>query len=119
MISQQRSITIAVDRKQLVDACGVALLETDNTKHVPLKLEVNDNKMQVSAIAQTGSSMECSMDVTMTGAESFRIAVNPKYLQDALSAIEDDTVELICQDEKCPIIIKGSGYTEVVLPIKF
>ena len=105
-----------IDRAQFLLATKrAALLSTPDYQAV--KLELFKNKMVISkSTPDIGESRE-DVPVEYTGKE-IAIGFNPAYLIDVLKNLQDDRVELELTDSEKPGVIRTSGYTYIVLPMR-
>ena len=71
-------------------------------------------------INSTIGSMDEEIDIEKQG-KDLKIGFNPKFLIDALRAIEDEIVDIYLVNPKAPCFIrdKESTYTYLVLPVNF
>ena len=105
-----------IDRAQFLLATKrAALLSTPDYQAV--KLELFKNKMVVSkSTPDIGESRE-EVAVEYAGKE-IAIGFNPAYLTDVLKNLQDERVELELTDSEKPGVIRISGYTYIVLPMR-
>jgi DNA polymerase-3 subunit beta len=104
------------EREQLLLAIKRAsLLSTPDYQAV--KLELFKNKLVVSkSTPDIGESRE-EIAVEYQGKE-IAIGFNPNYLIDVLKNLSDETVEIELSDTEKPGVIRISGYTYIVLPMR-
>ena len=95
-----------------------ALISREGKKN-PIRVEIDGDKMIITSNAELGTSRE-ELDVLLEGKEIV-IAFNPKYLIDALRAIDDDNVYIQFISPLTPCIInpeEGDHYKYLILPIR-
>lgn len=105
-----------VAREQLLLAVKrAALLSTPDYQAV--KLELFKNKLVVSkSTPDVGESRE-EVDVEYQGKE-IAIGFNPVYLADVLKNLTEEKIALELTDSEKPGVIRTSGYTYIVLPMR-
>lgn len=110
---------ILVDRKNFLMSIERAALISREGKKNPIRVEIDGDKMIITSNAELGTSRE-ELDVVLEGKEIV-IAFNPKYLIDALRAIDDDNVYIQFISPLTPCIInpeEGDHYKYLILPIR-
>ena len=75
--------------------------------------------MQLSIDSQIGSMQE-EIDVDKEG-KDIMIGFNPRFLMDALRAIDEETVTLYMVNPKAPCFIRNDteDYIYIILPVNF
>lgn len=114
ILSGEFTTTLKTDRKGFIECLDRALLLANEMERKPAILNISD-EISVEMIANTGSMKE-TLTAEKDG-EDLKIGINPRFLLDALKAIDDDEVTLSMINPKAPIQIIGEGYRHVVLPI--
>lgn len=110
---------ILVDRRNFLMSIERAALISREGKKNPIRVEIDGDKMIITSNAELGTSRE-ELDVVLEGKEIV-IAFNPKYLIDALRAIDDDNVYIQFISPLTPCIInpeEGDHYKYLILPIR-
>lgn len=110
---------ILVDRRNFLMSIERAALISREGKKNPIRVEIDGDKMIITSNAELGTSRE-ELDVLLEGKEIV-IAFNPKYLIDALRAIDDDNVYIQFISPLTPCIInpeEGDHYKYLILPIR-
>ncbi|MBP3887916.1 MAG: DNA polymerase III subunit beta [Cellulosilyticum sp.] len=110
---------ILVDRKSFLMSIERAALISREGKKNPIRVEIDGDKMIITSNAELGTSRE-ELDVVLEGKEIV-IAFNPKYLIDALKAIDDDNIFIQFISSLTPCIInpeEGDQYKYLILPIR-
>lgn len=110
---------ILVDRKNFLMSIERAALISREGKKNPIKVEIDGDRMIITSNAELGTSRE-ELDVILEGKEIV-IAFNPRYLIDALKAIDDDNVYIQFISPLTPCIInpeKGDNFKYLILPIR-
>ncbi len=123
VIPKDRETRIKVSKNTLQNAIERAAIFSisagEKEKKYPIKMFINLGSIIVSCTSQIGEAKE-EVEVETEGKE-LEIGFNPKYLVDALKAIEDDEVYLDFGSNISPCIIKSTTedkYTYMVLPVR-
>lgn len=119
VFSSDYETKILVDRKNFLMSIERAALISREGKKNPIKFEIDGDKMIITSNAELGTARE-EIDVVLEGKEIV-IAFNPKYLMDALKAIDEDKVCIHFISSLTPCIIKpeeGEHYKYLILPIR-
>lgn len=114
MIPNDFEIKIKISKSDLLDAVNNTVFLLEEKNMTPVILEVADNKMNVS-LKSKKASFDTEIDCITTG--ETKIAFKPQFLQDMLSAIEEDEVELLMNNSKSPLVIKADDYLYLILPV--
>ena len=82
-------------------------------------LQVNDNTVELKLNSSFGS-MNAALLIHKTG-KDIMIGFNPKFLIDALRAIEDEEINIYRMNPKSPCFIKDEEetYIYLILPVNF
>lgn len=111
---------INIDRLNLLNSLERASLISKDNKKTPVKLQIkNDERLVITSNTEFGTSYE-EVYIDLEG-EGLNIAFNPKYLIEALKAIEDEKVSIQFITSLSPCIIKGintEDYKYLILPLK-
>ena len=94
----------------------MSVVVKEGSKH-PLVFDFTDDIMHVSVCTESGQADE-DIAVTKTG-EDMRIGFNPRFLIEAINAIDDDEIEMYFINPKSPVTLKkdGEDYIYIVLPV--
>ena len=119
MINNDYETKISVDKKALLDAIERSLLLIRETDKRPIILKINSEGLNISMNTVIGAMRE-EMDIAREG-KDITIGFNPKFLSDALRAIDDETIDIYMINAKSPCIIRdeASSYIYLILPINF
>lgn len=110
---------IYVNRGELVSSIERASLISRDSKKIPVKLDITQNSLVMTSDAEMGASNDY-VEIEMDG-EPLKIVFNPKYLIDALKAIEDEKISIQFTTPLSPCIIKSIEndlYKYLVLPLR-
>lgn len=110
---------MVTDRTELISCLERASLISRDSRKTPVKLEISTALLRITSNTEIGTANE-EMEIEMDG-ESLIIAFNPKYLIDALKAIEDEKIAMHFTTSLSPCIIKpldGADYQYLILPLR-
>ena len=111
--------TAVIDKDDLTHALKrVSLLSRERTNAVKFSFEAGRLVLS-SQNPEMGEARE-DMDVDFAG-EGIEVGFNAKYLQDALSAMDQEKVSMLLKDSLSPCILKQPGaddYKCVVMPMR-
>lgn len=110
---------VTVDRRALLMGVERAALISRENKKNPIKIELNDHRMIITSNTELGTSYE-ELSIEMEG-KDLNIAFNPKYLIEALRAIDDEQICIIFNSSLSPCIIQPieeENYKYLILPIR-
>lgn len=108
-----------VNKSELMNSLERASLISRDSKKIPVKLEIKDNNIIITANAETSTAYE-EVSAEIDG-DKLLIAFNPRYLIDALRAIDDDEVYMHFNTSLSPCVFKsveGDSYKYLVLPLR-
>lgn len=110
---------VLIDRRALLLSIERAALISREGKKNPIKIQLTSNQMIITSNTDLGTARE-EITVSLQG-KDLLIAFNPKYLIEALRAIEDDEVEIYFISSLAPCIIEpvnGNDFKYLILPIR-
>jgi len=110
--------TIEINKNELLKAIERASLSVSSTKN-PVKLTIENNKLIITSNTELVNSYEEVKIVT--DGKDLKIAFNPKFIIDALRAIEDETILIKFINPLSPCIIKNTenkNYKYLIVPIR-
>ncbi|ONI37531.1 DNA polymerase III subunit beta [Candidatus Epulonipiscium fishelsonii] len=109
---------VRIDKHELLLSLERTELISREAKNSPAKLEITNNSMLVSSEAERGNVRE-ELNIELEG-EELTIAFNPKYLIDALRAIEDQTIiiDFLSPLSPCIIHVEEGNYKYLILPVR-
>jgi len=119
MFSKDYETMITINRRELIHSLERAALITRESKKNPIKMKIENQSLVITSNTELGNVYE-EIDIKREG-ESLEIAFNPKYLIDALKAIDDNDVNFQFTSPLNPCIIKqieGNDYKYLILPIR-
>ena len=104
----------AGDFSDCVNRATVLIRESDKK---PLILDISDDNVHFFAQSNVGTANE-DLDIEKTGSD-LRVGYNPRFLLDAINAIDHDNIEMRMCGARGPAIFTEDDdrYTYVVLPV--
>ncbi len=110
---------IRVDRQGLLMGIERSTLVSKESKKSPVVLNITENTMTITSSGDLGTSYD---EIKVEGeGENIEISFNPKYLIDALKAIDDDVICIQFTNALSPCILRGiqsDDYKYLVLPLR-
>lgn len=123
VIPKEKETRIKVNKAALQSAIERASIfsisAAEKEKKYPIKIYVSLGSIIISCTSQIGDAKEEVL--VETSGKELEIGFNPKYLIDALKAVEDDEVYLDFGSSISPCIIRpivDEKYTYMVLPVR-
>ncbi len=110
---------IIVNKTELLQALDRASLFAKEIKKIPVKFEISLGLLKISSDSQFGNT-EDEIHAETDG-DNLKIAFNPRYISEALRAIDEDYVSMYFTTSLSPCIIKGTekeNYKYLVLPLR-
>ena len=119
MLSSDYETKMTISRKEILESIDRATILVKEGDKKPVVLTIEDNTLALRINSPIGSLNE-SMDVVKQG-KDLMIGFNPRFLIDALRAINEEQVDFYFVNPKAPCFIrdKEETYTYLVLPINF
>ncbi len=120
IFTEDYNTKIEINRVELLNSLERASLISKDNKKTPVKLEItNNDNLVITSNTEFGTSYE-EVYIDLEG-EGLNIAFNPRYLIEALKAIDDEKVLIQFMTSLSPCIIKGinnNDYKYLILPLK-
>lgn len=114
------STMVVTDRVQLLNAFERAILVASEGRMLPVKMEIKDDDLTISAQSDRGQAddgIPCE-----TEGKDLTIYFNPKYYIDVLRAIEEDRVLIKFNTALSPCNIRGldseRGFRYLIVPLR-
>ena len=119
MLSSSYQTRVTVQRKELLSCIDRATLLVKEEDKKPVIIMISDDSMELK-INTTLGSMDEVIEITKDGAD-MNIGFNPKFLIDALRAIESEEITLYLVSPKAPCFIRDTEdvYCYLILPVNF
>ena len=119
MFTRETETTISVDRRDLLDCIERATLISRDSKKSPVKLLLDEGRMEVTSNTEMGASYE-ELGVEQDG-PGLEIAFNPRYLTDVLKVLDYERISMEFSTPLSPCVIKVEGsedYKYLILPLR-
>jgi len=119
MISPSYDTKITINKKEFISCIDRSTLLCKEGDKKPIIVTISDGILNLKINSVMGSMNE-DIDIAKEG-KDIAIGFNPKFLMDALRAIEDEQVDIYFVNPKAPCFIKNDKetYTYLVLPVNF
>ena len=119
MLSNDYETKLAINRKDLMDSIGRATLMVNESDKKPIILNIHDQVFNMTISTFRGNFEEEL--TTIKEGRDIMIAFNPKFLMEALRAIDDENVTMYMLTPKSPCFIRNEGedYIYLILPVNF
>lgn len=119
MMNDSYEIKLIVDRQKFINCLDRSLLFVKEGDKRPIILDITDTNCNINISSALGTMNE-DIEVEKTG-KDIAIGFNPRFLMDALRAIDDEKVTLHMTNGKSPCYISDAEktYTYFVLPVNF
>ncbi|MBR5116721.1 MAG: DNA polymerase III subunit beta, partial [Lachnospiraceae bacterium] len=119
MLSSDYETKMTISRKEMLESIDRATLLVKEGDKKPVILGIGESEMELRINSTIGSLNE-KIAITKQG-KDLMIGFNPRFLIDALKAIEDETVDIFFVNPKAPCFIRNQeeSYTYLILPINF
>ncbi len=118
LFNADSKLVVRANREELLKAVERIVLIVKDPKKAPVTLEITENNIDITAVAEIGHSFE-QVSVETEG-QPLTISFNANYITDVLRNIEDEKVCLYFMSPLSPCIIKslqGEDYKYLVLPL--
>ena len=118
MISNDHDTKVTINKSELISNIDKSMIFVRESDHKPIILNISGNQMNISIKSSFGT-MDGDIMCHKEG-NDLKIAFNPKFLIDALRAIDDEEVNLYFTNSKSPCFIKDENekYIYLILPVK-
>ena len=119
MLSSSYKTKVICRRKEILDCLDRATLLVKEEDKKPVIIMIREDEMELR-INTTLGSMDEVIPIRKEG-EDLNIGFNPKFLIDALRAVEEEEVTLYMVSPKAPCFIRDAEdmYCYLVLPVNF
>ncbi len=119
MLSSDYETKVTINRKDLLSCIDRSTLLVKEGDKKPIIISITDDALELR-INNTVGSMDEAMSIEKQG-KDLMIGFNPRFVIDALRAIEDETVDIYLVSPKAPCFIRdaNSSYIYLVLPVNF
>lgn len=118
-IPKEKNLRVTVDRNVLLSSLERAAVMSRDDKQFPIKISIADSLMVIQCAVQSGDVRE-EVIVESVGS-NLEIGFNPKYLIEAVKAIDDKIISMDFGSSISPCIMRpqeGEEYTYMILPVR-
>lgn len=108
-----------INKAEMVEALERASLISRDSRKIPVKMEISVDNIIITSNAETSTAYE-EISAEIDG-DKLIIAFNPRYLIDALKAIDDEEVYMHFNTPLSPCVFKpveGDSFKYLVLPLR-
>ncbi|MDO4939613.1 MAG: DNA polymerase III subunit beta [Lachnospiraceae bacterium] len=119
MLSKDSETKITINKNELISYIDRSMIFIRENDHKPIILNINESNLNISIKSSFGT-MDGDILCHKEG-KNLKIAFNPKFLIDALRAIDDEEVDLYFTNAKSPCFIRDDEerYIYLILPVNF
>ena len=119
MITDNHETKLVFNRRELLDCIERSVLLVRESDKKPLILDIQGDKVILTMNSIIGSMKE-EITVEKEGRD-IMIGFNPRFLIDALRAIDDEEINLYLTNARAPGFIKDEEgtYIYLILPVNF
>ena len=119
MLSKDCETKIVVNKNELISYIDRSMIFIRENDHKPIILNISESNLNISIKSSFGT-MDGDILCHKEG-KNIKIAFNPKFLIDALRAIDDEEVTLYFTNAKAPCFIRDDEekYIYLILPVNF
>lgn len=119
MLNSNFETKISINKKELINCIDRATLLVKEGDKKPIIVDISDNNLELKINSAIGS-MDENIEIKKEG-KNLAIGFNPKFLIDALKAIDDEIIDIYLVNSKAPCFIKDekSTYVYLVLPVNY
>ena len=119
MITKNYETKVTINRRELMDCIDRSILLIREDDRRPIILQTGDEVLSLQITTSLGSMNE-TIDIETEG-RGIAIGFNPKYVLDALRAIDDETISMYFMNSKAPCFIRDEHdtYVYLILPVNF
>lgn len=111
--------TVTINRENFFHSLRrMAILSSEKFKGIVMQLK--DGIMEISASNPDLGEARETLDVEYAG-PALSVRFNARYLIDALSVLDEDSIDLELKDELSPAVLKphqGKGFLSVIMPMR-
>ena len=119
MIRPDFDTRVVINKKELLDSIERSTILVRESDKRPLIFNIEDSSLELRMSTVIGS-MDDRLLMRKEG-KDLMIGFNPRFLMDALRAIDDEEVSLYMTNAKSPLIIRDEkdSYVYLILPVNF
>ncbi len=119
MLSNDYAVSVTINKRELLDSLDRSTLLVREGDRKPIIMDIKGESFNMKLTSFVGVFNE-SIEMKHEG-EDLMIGFNPKFLIDALRAIDEEEVSLYMINPKAPCTIrdKNDQYNYLILPVNF
>ncbi len=119
MITSDYETKVKINKNNLTDCIDRATLLVKEGDKKPIILDISDDNLNIK-INSTVGSMDEDVDAEKSG-KDIMIGFNPKFMIDALRAVDDEEISIYMVNPKAPCFIRNDeeSYIYLILPVNF
>ena len=119
MLPTDYQTKVTINRREMADCIDRSILMIREDDRKPIIMNIENDQMQLMVNSQIGS-MDETIEIEAEG-KDVKIGFNPKLINDALRAIDEEKIEIYYMNSKAPCVIKdeAGSYIYLVLPVNF
>lgn len=119
MLSSDYETKMTINRQEILSCIDRATLFVKEGDKKPIIISITDGQMELKINSPIGS-MDEVIEINKSG-KDLMIGFNPKFVIDALRAIEDEEIDMYFVNAKAPCFIRNNAedYIYLILPINF
>ncbi|MCR5250744.1 MAG: DNA polymerase III subunit beta [Lachnospiraceae bacterium] len=117
MMSSDYETKVTINKKAFYDCIDCSMLFSKEGNKKPIVLDISDSELKLKVNSSLGS-YDDNIEVTKQG-KDIVIGFNPKFLMDAMKAIDEDEIDMYLVNPRSPLYIKDENerYVYMILPI--
>jgi DNA polymerase-3 subunit beta len=119
MLSSDYETKVTINRREFLDCIDRATLLVKEGDKRPVIMSIEENYLQMKINSAVGS-MDEKVEIEKQG-KDLKIGFNPKFIIDALRAIDDEKIDMYMVNPKAPCFIRDAdgSYIYLILPVNF
>lgn len=119
MLSKDYETKVTINKREFLNCIDRATLLVKEGDKKPVIIRIEDERMELQINSQMGSMNE-EILIEKEG-KDLLIGFNPKFLIDALRAIDEEEITIYLMNPKAPCFIKNEeeSYLYLILPVNF
>lgn len=104
---------VRLNRLELLNA-----IELAGFVYEKVMVEITENGLNLSSKKVVGE-LNTTVPAEVTGSDLFTICFDCRLMVDALKSIDDEIITLELINKLSPVYIRGEGYMELILPVRY
>jgi DNA polymerase-3 subunit beta len=123
IIPKESKIKVSLDKEELLRAVKLASVFARDSANV-INFTVKKGTVELSAESQSSGSQETKVDAKVEGSiekKGFKIAFNYRFLEDFLSVVKEDEIQIELSATNAPGVFKDPkdpDYLHLIMPVK-